>query len=107
MEIHPLPYQKIVFVCGNERPPEVRCSCGASGGKELRDVLKAMVKERRLNGRIRVSQSGCMDRCEKGPNLMVFPDNAWFSHVTHEDLPAILDALAHSLETGNPLCQTE
>jgi len=107
METHPLPFKKVVFVCGNERPPEERCSCGASGGKALRDTLKGMVKERHLNGHIRVSQSGCMDKCEKGPNLMVFPDNVWFSHVSDEDLPGILDRLARSLETGEPIAPVE
>ena len=90
MEKRPLPYNKILFVCTNRRPECERVSCAPGGGDRLRDTLKAMVKERGLKGKIRVSQSGCMDRCEKGPNIMLFPDNVWYSGVCEADLESIL-----------------
>lgn len=99
MEKRALPFQKIVFVCTNRRDePCDRPSCGFRGGDALRDRLKAMVKERRLQSRIRVSQSGCQDRCADGPNIMVFPDNVWYSGVTEKDLEGILEAIVASLE---------
>lgn len=97
MEKRALPFQKIVFVCTNKRENGERASCGKCG-EDLRDRLKAMVKERRLNSRIRVSQSGCQDRCEEGPNIMVFPDNVWYAHVQDADLEAILDDIVATLE---------
>ncbi len=103
MDIHALPYQKIVFVCCNERPPEERCSCGPRGGHEIREKLKALVKERHLNGRVRVSQSGCQDKCEKGPNVMIFPDNVWISATSPEDIERILALLEESVRTGEPI----
>ena len=93
-----LPHRKIVFVCCNERAPGERVCCAAGGGQAIRDRLKAMVRERGLRGKIRVSQSGCMDRCEHGPNLMIFPDNRWLSGVSEADLDAILDDLADAAE---------
>jgi (2Fe-2S) ferredoxin len=57
-----------------------------------------MVKERRLRSKIRVSKSGCMDRCEDGPNVMVFPDCRWYSGVGLEDLDALLEEVAAGLE---------
>ena len=89
----PLPYEKIVFVCANQRPPGERVCCADGGGGAFRDKLKAAVKERGLAARIRVSQSGCMHRCEKGPNIMVFPDNLWFSNVQESDLGPLLDKI--------------
>lgn len=103
MDTNSLPFEKIIFVCTNERAEGERVCCMSAGGGELRDTLKAMVKARQLRSRIRVSQSGCMDKCEDGPNIMVFPDNIWFSHVTAVDLEPILDAVVHSLESGEPL----
>lgn len=97
MEKKALPFQKIVFVCTNQRENGERTCCGKCG-ESLRDRLKAMVKERRLNSRIRVSQSGCQDRCEEGPNVMVFPDNVWYAHVQDGDLEAILEEIIATLE---------
>ena len=103
METNALPHEKIIFVCTNQRAEGERVCCMSGGGCELRDRLKAMVKARQLRSKVRVSQSGCMDRCEDGPNIMVFPDNVWFSRVTEADLEAILDAVIRSLETGEAL----
>jgi (2Fe-2S) ferredoxin len=98
-----LPYEKIIFVCTNQREPGERTCCANGGGCALRDKLKEMVKKRQLRSKVRVSQSGCMDQCEDGPNIMVFPDNVWLSHVRESDLEAILEAVAHSLDTGEPV----
>lgn len=103
MKRSPLPYNRIVFVCTNQRAPGERVCCADGGGKCLRDTLKQMVKDKGLRGRIRVSASGCMDRCEDGPNIMIFPDNIWYSGVQEADLPALLDSLIDSLEAENAL----
>lgn len=97
METGPLPYKKIIFVCTNRRESGPRTCCAHHDGEAIREALKDMVKKRRLRSKIRVSQSGCMDQCEHGPNIMVFPDNMWYSGVTIADLDAILDAIAASL----------
>jgi (2Fe-2S) ferredoxin len=97
MEKQPVPHTKIVFVCTNRREEGERVCCASGGGAELRDKLKSMVKQRHLQSKIRVSASGCLDRCESGPNIMVFPDNVWYSHVTEADLEGILKDLADRL----------
>jgi (2Fe-2S) ferredoxin len=66
-------------------------------------MLKEAVKARRLRGRVRVSSSGCQDRCENGPNVMVFPDNCWYSHVREEDIETIIDDVVGSLERAGQL----
>ncbi|MBM3289257.1 MAG: (2Fe-2S) ferredoxin domain-containing protein [Candidatus Hydrogenedentes bacterium] len=100
MQSHPLPHEKIVFVCTNRREAGERVCCAGAGGCELRDTLKAMVKARQLRAKVRVSASGCMDKCEDGPNVMIFPDNVWLSNVRESDLEAIIDAVATSIDTG-------
>ncbi len=99
MQTNPLPHQKIIFVYTNQREPGERNCCANGGGCILRDKLKDMVKKRQLRSKIRVSQSGYMDKCEDGPNIMIFPDNIWLSHVQESDLETILNAVALSLET--------
>ena len=102
MESNDIPFEKIIFVCTNRREAGERVCCAGSGGCELRDKLKDMAKARQLKGRVRVSASGCMDRCEDGPNIMIFPDNVWLSHVRDGDLDKILAAVEESLKTGQP-----
>lgn len=87
-------FEKYVFVCVNERAPGERVSCGASFcGKALSDKLKEAVKAAGQAGKIRVSKSKCLDVCEEGANVLVYPDNLWLNHVELTDIPAILEKL--------------
>ena len=83
------PYQKIIFVCTNSRDGGAIC-CSGGGSVAIREALKRYVKENGLQGKVRVSQSGCMDLCSQGPNIMIFPDGIWYKDVTLEDVPAII-----------------
>ncbi|MBI4355680.1 MAG: (2Fe-2S) ferredoxin domain-containing protein [Candidatus Omnitrophica bacterium] len=90
MERASVPYEKILFVCTNVRDAGICCS--ERDSVAIRNALKQYVKDHRLQGRIRVSQSGCQDLCAQGPNIMVFPDNVWYHHVRLEEVPQIIEA---------------
>ena len=63
-----------VFVCTNRRPDgHARGSCAARGAEKLRDYMKARAKELGLL-RVRINTSGCLDRCERGPCIVVYPE---------------------------------
>ncbi|MEX2016760.1 MAG: (2Fe-2S) ferredoxin domain-containing protein, partial [Candidatus Hydrogenedentales bacterium] len=74
-----------------------RKCCAEGAGEAILDRLKSLVKEQGLNSRVRVSKSGCMDRCEQGPNVMVFPSNRWYCGVTPEDAGTIVFDVAGTL----------
>lgn len=97
MKENPLPHEKIVYVCCNQRDAGERVCCASQNGQEFRDRLKAMVKERGYRTKIRVSQSGCMDRCELGPNILILPDNVMLSGVTEADLEPLLERLIRDI----------
>ena len=82
--------QKIFFVCVNEREAGKPC-CAAQGGREVRDALKALVEERGLKSRVRVSQAKCLDYCGQGPVVAVFPDNVYYKGVKAEDVKALVE----------------
>ncbi|MBI1853794.1 MAG: (2Fe-2S) ferredoxin domain-containing protein [Planctomycetes bacterium] len=84
------PYELQLFVCTNLRP-EGRACCSLRGSDRLRDALKDWVKKHGLQQRVRVSKAGCLDLCEQGPNIMVFPGGTWYSDVTDADLPSIIE----------------
>jgi sirohydrochlorin cobaltochelatase len=83
------PYAKLVLVCTNVK--EDGTCCGAGGGDDLRVRLKEAAKAAGLP--VRVSKSGCLGQCPVGPNVVVMPDNRWFSHVSDADLDAILQVI--------------
>ena len=85
------PYRKHLFVCTNQREGEATC-CARGGGVAIWEALKRYVKEHGLSGLVRVSQSGCQGLCEQGPNVMVFPDGAWYHHVAAQDIPTIIES---------------
>lgn len=90
-----LPFDSVVFVCAHQRAPGERVACANAGrgGMALLEGLKAAVKARGWETRVRVSKSGCVDRCEEGPNVVVVPRGqkpVWFHGVSLDDAPQIL-----------------
>jgi len=98
-EADPPPYfQAHIFVCCNRRPDgHKRGSCAASGSEALRDYMKARAKELGLKG-IRVNQAGCLDRCEFGPTVVIYPEGVWYQVRSREDVDEVLTA--HLVEGG-------
>jgi len=88
-----LPYKQLLFVCNNARKPGERISCAGEGrcGVEVLTRLKSFVKENRLESQVRVARSGCQEKCERGVNVAVMPQNEYLSQVTLDDVPQIIE----------------
>jgi len=87
-------YERHLFFCTNVRGDDAaRPSCGRCGSAELRAYAKKRVKEMGLagEGKVRVNTAGCLDRCEEGPALVVYPEGVWYTFVDEEDLDDIID----------------
>jgi (2Fe-2S) ferredoxin len=87
-------YERHVFFCCNQRAADdPRGCCEAKGASALRDYAKKRVKELGLagEGRTRVNQAGCLDRCEEGPCMVVYPDAVWYTYVDRADVDEIID----------------
>ena len=86
-----------LFVCCNRRPDgHPRGSCAAKGSEKLRDYMKARAKELGLQN-IRVNSAGCLDRCQLGPCLVIYPEGVWYTITTTSDIDAILE---HHVQDG-------
>jgi (2Fe-2S) ferredoxin len=85
-------YQYHLFFCTNLRERGTRPCCQQAGASRLRDWTKARVEALGLNGpgKVRVNTAGCMDRCEEGPVLVIYPDGVWYSYADESDLEAII-----------------
>jgi len=90
MKQEPVPYRRMIFICTNAEVKDGRPACGLRGGPMICEAIKSEVKSRGLKGKIRALKSGCMDLCEKGPNVMVYPEGNLHSGVTEEDIPKLL-----------------
>ncbi|CAK0778595.1 hypothetical protein CCP3SC15_6040002 [Gammaproteobacteria bacterium] len=85
-------YQYHVFFCTNLRENGMPC-CGTKGAQELRDYAKQRVKalESSLSGKMRVNSAGCLDRCAKGPVLVIYPEGVWYTYTNREDIDEIIE----------------
>lgn len=84
-------YEHHVFVCENRRAEDdPRGCCAAKGGVLLRNALKLAAKRAGLSGRVRVNAAGCLDQCEHGPTVVVYPEAVWYGHVTLDDVDEIV-----------------
>jgi len=86
-------YKHHVFFCLNRRDaPEACCAC--HGAESLQAYAKDRIKALKLSGpgKIRINKSGCLDRCEEGPVIVVYPDNVWYTYVDKNAIDEIIDA---------------
>ncbi len=79
-----------MFICTNRRPDgHERGSCAERGSERLQKYMKARAKELGI-ANIRVNSAGCLDRCELGPCVVIYPEGVWYRVDTTEDVDAVL-----------------
>ena len=85
-------YQHHVFFCINERD-DGRACCPDRGAKEAQEHAKKRMKQLNLNGqgKVRINKAGCLDRCEEGPVMVIYPQGTWYTYVDKEDIDEIID----------------
>ena len=90
-------FQHHVFICTNERDEDAsRPSCGRQGSEGLKSAFKDAVKEAGLKGKVRANELGCLDQCEHGPMVVVYPDAVWYGSVQVKDVEEIvMEHLVH------------
>jgi len=86
-------YDKHVFFCTNQREGGEAC-CNNHSAQKARDYMKDKVKELgipNLQNKIRINSAGCMDRCEEGPVIVVYPEGTWYTYIDESDLDEIIE----------------
>ncbi len=83
-------FQKHLFICNNQRKEDdPRGCCSSRGSMNLLDYIKKRVHESGLKGNVRVNKAGCLDACQYGPTLVVYPEAVWYAPRTQEDMEEI------------------
>ncbi len=85
-------YRHHVFFCLNVRDNGEKC-CSDAGAADLQVYAKGRIKKLGLSGKgeIRINKAGCLDRCEEGPVLVVYPDEVWYTYIDRDDIDEIID----------------
>ena len=85
-------YQHHVFFCCNQRAPGERTCCNDKGATRVRDYAKKKIKSLGLAGpgQVRINMAGCLERCEEGPVLVVYPEEVWYTYVDEDDIDDII-----------------
>jgi NADH:ubiquinone oxidoreductase subunit E len=93
-------HELVVFVC-------TKSNCAEKGAEELRGELKKRVANAGLAHRVRVTASGCLDRCEAAVNVYFSPAHTVMCHAGKRDVDALMgEILARLAElSGDQPCQ--
>jgi (2Fe-2S) ferredoxin len=85
-------YRYHVFFCTNQRETGETC-CNNHGANDLRNYAKDRIKALGLNkpGAVRINSAGCLERCEQGPVLVIYPQGTWYTFIDREDIDEIVD----------------
>jgi (2Fe-2S) ferredoxin len=86
-------FQYHVFFCLNQREKGEDC-CMNHGAEAAFDYMKKQVKKQGLAGagKVRINRAGCLDRCEVGPVMVVYPDAVWYTFIDNEDIDEIVES---------------
>lgn len=86
-------YKYHVFFCLNQREPGAdRPSCANCNSQAMQEYAKKRVKQLGLAGpgKVRINKAGCLDRCEEGPVVVVYPEGTWYTYIDEADIEEIV-----------------
>ena len=84
------PFRYHVYLCTQEKPDPKAPSCTNRGSKEVLEALRAELGKAGLADEIQVTTSGSLGLCDRGPNMIVYPEGVWYSGVQKSDVPEIV-----------------
>ena len=68
-----------------------RGCCDPTGQGELQRLFKTGLAKRGIT-EVRANKSGCLDQCELGPTVVIYPEAVWYGGVKPEDVDEIIEA---------------
>jgi (2Fe-2S) ferredoxin len=85
-------FSRHIFMCINQRPRgDPRGCCADSGSVKLQEFMKREVDRLGLKALVRANKAGCLDHCEYGPSIVIYPEGVWYWAGTDADITEILE----------------
>jgi (2Fe-2S) ferredoxin/ubiquinone/menaquinone biosynthesis C-methylase UbiE len=85
------PFRYHVYVCDQQKAEGVPC-CPARGSRGMIDALRREIVVQGLANQVQITTCGSLGLCERGPNMVVYPEGVWYSGVRAEDVREIVDS---------------
>lgn len=93
-----------IFVCASFRVAgEAKGVCHRKDSTGLLQYLQSELSDRDMSD-VQVSTTGCLNLCEKGPVMIVYPENHWYGEITEEKIDEILDRMQEGQPAEGLLC---
>jgi len=84
-------FEKHIFICENKRPEgHPKGCCADKGSPEVKEQFKKRLKELGLAATVRANTAGCLDACEHGITVVIYPEQIWYGYVSVNDVEEIL-----------------
>ncbi|NKB82747.1 MAG: (2Fe-2S) ferredoxin domain-containing protein [Nitrospirales bacterium] len=81
-----------IFICLNQRPKgDPRGCCADNGSEQLHAYFKKEVERLGLRGIVRANKAGCLDHCEHGPSIVIYPEGVWYWVGSETDVREIME----------------
>ena len=85
-------FDKHIFICTNDRGlNHPRGDCVKCGGLDIRMRFVYLINKHGLKGKVRANKSGCLDVCEIGPAVVIYPQNIWYTGIAIENVVEIFE----------------
>jgi len=85
-------FHKHIFICNNQRDASSNKSCCGEIGNQIRVEFSKLIHEYGIKDNVRANKCGCLDGCELGPIVVIYPDNIWYGNVSLEDVNEIFSS---------------
>ena len=83
------PFRYHVFICNQCKAEGVPC-CAVRGSGSVIEALRHEIAAQGLLDEVQITLCGSVGLCERGPNMVVYPEGVWYSAVQPKDVPEIV-----------------
>ena len=86
-------YEAHVLVCKGG-------DCSKKGGKETKKAIKSELRAEGMSRDVRIDSVDCLGMCKQGPNVIVYPEGAWYLGLKKDEVPEVVE---EHLKGGEPV----
>ena len=84
------PFRYHVYACQQEKPGTSLPCCSGRGSAQVLEALRKELAAQGLLNEVQITTCGSLGMCERGPNIVVYPEGTWYSGVQVADVPEVV-----------------
>jgi len=83
-----------VFICCNQK--EIGKCCAENQAEDFLNYIREKIKLNKgrfqQNKRVKAVKTSCLGKCVFGPNILICPDNVWYTFTSLQDADEIIES---------------